>query len=83
VVEFNSELAAYKQSVAVLKHNIEHLVDQERRLDAIVKDLNASGQMDMINLQSLMSSRQTAVQLSTNLMKTLSDAQREIIKNIK
>jgi cell division protein FtsB len=83
VAAYNQELAAYKQSVAALKRDVKHLKAQEHRLDAIVKDLNGSAQMDMINLQSRMSNRQTAVQLSTNLIKALGDAQREIIQNIK
>ena len=82
IAEFNRELAAYKQTVAALRRDTERLMMQEKRLDALVSDINSSAQMDMINLQSLMSQRQTAVQLSTNIIKSLSDSADAIVHNI-
>jgi hypothetical protein len=38
--------------------------------------------MDMIHLQSLMSARQTAVQLSTNMIAALSDSSKAIATNV-
>jgi hypothetical protein len=45
-------------------------------------NLNSDSEMIMINLQSLMSQRQTAVQLTTNLVQALGDQANAIAKNI-
>lgn len=82
IAQFNRELAAYKQTVAALRRDSQRLMAQQRRLDALVKDIGSGAQMDMINLQSLMSNRQTAVQLSTNLIQALSDSADAIAHNI-
>jgi hypothetical protein len=82
IAQFNRELAAYKQTVAALRRDTERLMMQEKRLDALVSDINSSAQMDMINLQSLMSNRQTAIQLTTNMLKALNDSEKQIVHNI-
>jgi hypothetical protein len=46
-------------------------------------DLNNDSQMTMINLQSLMSQQQTAVELSTNLLQTESQTAQNIAANMK
>lgn len=51
-------------------------------LDGIVKNLDATAQMDMIRLQSHMSARQTAIQLSTNLIASLDDSTKAVVSNI-
>jgi hypothetical protein len=51
-------------------------------IDDRVKDNNSSSEMNMIKLQSLMSSRQTAVQLSTNLIAALGDTTKSIVTNV-
>jgi hypothetical protein len=51
-------------------------------LDTIVKDLDATAQMDMIRLQSHMSARQTAIQLSTNLIASMGESTKTIASNI-
>ncbi len=73
VVEFNRDVAAYQRTVAALRRDTQRLQALQHRLDALGKELNSGAQMDMIHLQSLMSSRQTAVQLSTNLIKSLGE----------
>jgi hypothetical protein len=45
-------------------------------------NLNSDSEMTMINLQSLMSQRQTAVQLTTNLVQSLGDQSSDIAKNV-
>lgn len=45
-------------------------------------DLNSNSEMTMINLQSLMSQRETAVQLTTNLVQSLGQQASDITKNI-
>jgi hypothetical protein len=46
-------------------------------------DLSSDSQMQMINLQSLMSQQQTAIELSTNLLETLSQTNQNIVSNLK
>ncbi len=47
-----------------------------------VSDLNSGAELQMIKMQSLMSQRQTAVQLSTNLVQALGDQASKIAQNI-
>jgi hypothetical protein len=54
----------------------------KKTLDGTMKQLEASAQLEMIALQSMMSSRQTAVQLSTNLISALGETSRAIAANI-
>jgi hypothetical protein len=54
----------------------------KKTLDDTMKQLEASAQLEMIALQSMMSSRQTAVQLSTNLISALGETSRSIAANI-
>jgi hypothetical protein len=46
-------------------------------------NLNSDSQVSMINLQSMMSQQQTAVELSTNLLQTLSQTTNNIAANMK
>lgn len=52
------------------------------RLGALSKDISSSAELDMIQLQSLMSQRQMAVQLCTNLMQSLNDTTKAIAQKI-
>ena len=51
-------------------------------LDGVGKDIDSSAQLDMIRLQSIMSARQTAIQLSTNLVSALGESTKAIVSNI-
>jgi hypothetical protein len=51
-------------------------------LKGLSKDVEADSQMNMIRLQSLMSSRQTAIQLATNLISALGESSKAIASNI-
>jgi hypothetical protein len=51
-------------------------------LDGVVKDSDSGSQLDMIHLQSIMSARQTAIQLSTNLVAALAESTKAIVSNI-
>lgn len=51
-------------------------------IDGLSKDIESSSQMNMIQLQSLMSARQTAIQLSTNLISALGESSKAIASNI-
>ena len=46
-------------------------------------ELESASQMNMIHLQSLMSSRQTAVSLATNLVGKLGDSVQKVVENIR
>jgi chaperonin cofactor prefoldin len=51
-------------------------------INGLSKDIENSSQMNMIQLQSLMSARQTAIQLSTNLISSLGESSKAIASNI-
>jgi len=63
-------------------HNTLQLNAAMERVDGFMKELEASAQLDMIQLQSLMSARQTAIQLATNLTATLQDSLKTIVGNM-
>jgi hypothetical protein len=52
-------------------------------LNIVSKDLDSSSQMDMIALQQQMSSRQTAIQLATNLISACGESSKAIATNIR
>lgn len=54
-----------------------------QNLKTYTSSLNSDAEMQMINLQSLMSSRQTAVELATNMMETMSSTDLAIASNLK
>ena len=62
-----------------MAYEVKNTVDY---LNTVSKELESSAQLEMIKLQSLMSSRQTAIQLSTNLVSALCDSTKSIASNI-
>jgi hypothetical protein len=63
----------------VLEHEMKAMTTN---LETMVKDINGNSELEMINLQSLMSQRQAAVQLTTNLVQSLGDQMNKIAANI-
>jgi hypothetical protein len=61
-------------------------VDEINQIVNDLKDvgttLNSSAELNMIQLQSYMSQRQTAIQLTTNLVQSLGDQDNKIVSNI-
>ncbi len=51
-------------------------------LQGVASDLNSGAELQMIQLQSLMSERQTAVELTTNLVQSLGDQSEKVAENI-
>jgi hypothetical protein len=45
-------------------------------------DLNSDAELGMVNIQSLMSQRETAISLTTNLVQSLGDGESKIADNI-
>lgn len=66
----------------------DHVFDQNecqklaQSLASVSKDISGSAELDMISLQSLMSQRQTAVQLCTNLVSALGESSKSIAQKI-
>lgn len=52
-------------------------------VDRMVKDRNSTAELNMIGVQSLMSQRQTAIQLTTNMMSAINDSLKSIAANTK
>jgi hypothetical protein len=69
-------------SYADAQYNTLELNASRETIDQYSKDLEATSQLDMIQLQSLMSARQTAIQLSTNLTASLADSLKSIVGNM-
>jgi len=59
------------------------LTNSKEYLQGLSKQLETGAQLDMIQLQTLMSSRQTAIQLATNLTASYNDSQKSIVTNIR
>ena len=53
------------------------------RLSILSKELSGDSQMEMFQIQSTMSARQSAIHLTSNMMSALGDAQKEIAGNLK
>ena len=49
----------------------------------VTKQLESSAQMDMIKLQSMMSARQSAVQLASNMVASLGETNKSVVSNIR
>jgi hypothetical protein len=66
-----------------LKYTTFELDASKDYLGFLAKDLESGAQMDMIQLQSMMGARQTAIQLSTNLIAALNESQKSVVSNIR
>jgi hypothetical protein len=51
-------------------------------LQGVASDINSGAQLQMIQLESLMSQQQTAVELTTNLVQSLGDQSEKVAENI-
>jgi hypothetical protein len=51
-------------------------------LSGAIGSLNSGAELDMINLQSLMSQRQSAVEMTTNMVQTLGNTLEKVVGNI-
>jgi hypothetical protein len=61
------------------KNEIDSLINATKNHQS---ELNSDAEIDMIRLQSLMSQRQTAIQLTTNIIQSLNDQANKIVANI-
>ena len=57
--------------------------NSQKYLETIASELESTAQMNMIHLQSLMSGRQTAISLATNLLASLGESSKKIVDNIR
>lgn len=59
-------------------------IDKTREyLDGTASELESTAQMNMIHLQSLMSARQTAISLATNLLAKLDESIKKVVDNLR
>jgi hypothetical protein len=59
------------------------ITNVSQNLKTYTSNLNSDSQTQMINLQSMMSQQQTAVELSTNLLQTMSQTAQNTVSNMK
>ncbi len=64
------------------KVNQDQIATMQGVVDNLLSDLESAAQMDMIKLQSLMSTRNTAISLATNMMSAIGKGQESIVGNI-
>lgn len=57
--------------------------NSQKYLESIASELESTAQMNMIHLQSLLSGRQTAISLATNLLASLGESSKKIVDNIR
>jgi hypothetical protein len=74
---------AEAQSGLVRKYGSRQPSLDQSVLNAHRRGMNKNNEMSMIQLQSLMSQRQTAIQMTTKLMNDLGKGTQEIAKNIR
>jgi len=55
----------------------------QKYLESIASELESTAQMNMIHLQSLLSARQTAISLATNLLASLDESSKKVVDNIR
>jgi hypothetical protein len=60
----------------------EELQEATNMMKSVSKDLDANSEMNMIEMQSVMSSRQQAIQLTTNLVQSLGQQLNMIAQNV-
>jgi hypothetical protein len=60
----------------------DELKDFTDTLQGINSDLSSGSQIEMIKLQSMVSDRSTAIQLATNIMQSVHDAEQKTVANI-
>ncbi len=63
--------------------NLQERTAQIEGIKNTVSNLTKAGEMDMIQLQSLVSQRQLAVQLTTQLLQSLNETSKQVVGNIR
>jgi len=66
-----------------MEYTTEEVEKSKDYLDNILGQLESAAQMNMIQLQSLMSARQTAISLATNLLAKLDESTKKVVDNIR
>jgi hypothetical protein len=79
---FNSEIGSTPQDPKAGTLSSNSLSNLQQNLKNYGNELNSDSEMSMINLQSLMSQRETAVQLTTNLVQSLGQQAQDVAKNV-
>lgn len=65
-----------------LKLSKEDIQAAKSQLETMIKDIESGSELEMIKLQSLMSSRNTAISLSTNMASSIGKSQESITGNV-
>jgi hypothetical protein len=74
--------AFYKSTLVDAIVSTSELNSMAQNVGSVMKDLSSSAELDMISLQSLMTQRQTAIQLCTNLVAALGESTKLIAQRI-
>jgi hypothetical protein len=80
--QLENDLAAFNTDAKGGSMNPDTITQLSQNCKNYAGTLNSDSELTMINLQSLMSQRQTAVQLTTNLVQSLGEQTSDIAKNV-
>jgi hypothetical protein len=80
--ELGEDLKSFQAGVSKGAIPSDTVASLSQNLKNDTSSLNSDSEMTMINLQSLMTQRQTAVQLTTNLVQSLGEQTGDIAKNV-
>jgi len=83
--ELQTDLAAFNKAYRGGDYQVPEatITNLSQNLKTYSSNLSSDSEMQMVNLQSLMSSRETAVELSTNLMQSMASTDQDIAANLK
>ena len=81
-ISLAKDLATFRDESSGGTMTTDQVATLNQNLKNDAADLNSDSEMTMITLQSLMSQRETAVQLSTNLIQSLGQQSSDITKNV-
>jgi hypothetical protein len=78
----NGLVAIQASGQPYLTVNSTQVATYQSMLSSVSSTLNSNSQLGMIQIQSLMSQRETAIQLTTNLMSSYDDASKDVAANV-
>ena len=76
------EIMSHRDGNGAISFTDEAWKAETRDIHSILDDVNGNAEINMIQLQSVMSQRQTAVQLTTSMLAKLDDSTKAILTNI-
>jgi hypothetical protein len=74
--------AEWKTNPGNTAYNVKEVKAKAEEIGGLAKEISSAAELDMIGLQSLMSQRQTAIQLTTNLLSSFNESLKAIAAKV-